>query len=131
MVFAIWIGLGALILGYVAFRVLAPSVDGLADKAAREGDLEPLLDAIRKKPESSQPTEYNHAIRRLWDGYHRELAIELLRDLAKNYGTARITQYWLKQVQQVEPQLTLDKLGKEFLETYYLPDLAAQCGPVG
>jgi hypothetical protein len=127
----IGIGLGALIVAFLVYRVFVPSLDGLADRAAREGNLGPLLAAIEKRPESAQPTAYNHAIRRYWDGFQRPLAVELIRTLAMNFGTTRITQYWLRQVQQVEPKLARELLGREFIKTYYLPEVAAQCGPVG
>ena len=128
---AIGVGFALLVVGFLVYRQVVPSLDSLTDRAARENDLAPLIQVIQRRPEGAQPTAYNHAIRRLWDGFQRPLAVELMRELAKNYGTTRITQYWLKQVQQVEPKLAMDKLGKEFLETYYLPELAAQCGPVG
>jgi len=128
---ALGIGVGVLVVGFVVYRQLVPSLDSLADRAVRDEDLGPLLQIIQRRPEGGQPTAYNRAIRRLWDGFHRPLAVELMRELAKNYGTTRITQYWLKQVQEVEPGLAKEKLGREFLETYYLPELAAQCGPVG
>ncbi len=128
---AIGIGLGVLVVAFLVYRAFVPSLDGLADRAAREGDLSPVLAAIEKRPQSAQPTAYNHAIRRFWDGFQRPLAVELIRVLATNYGTTRITQYWLRQVQQVEPKLARELLGQEFLKTYYLPEVAAQCGPVG
>lgn len=131
MEIALGIGLGLVFVGFIVYRQMVPSLDSLADRAAREKDLAPLLLVIQRRPEGGQPTAYNHAIRRLWDSFQRPLAVELMRELAKNYGTTRITQYWLKQVQEVEPKLAMDKLGKQFLETYYLPELAAQCGPVG
>jgi hypothetical protein len=128
---AIWIGLGLLLVAFAAFRLLVPPLGSLADRAVRTKDLGPLIAAIQRKNETVQPTAYNHAIRRLWDAYHREQAIELIRELARNYGTVRIAQYWLQQVQQVEPKLAQEKLGKDFLATYYVPELAAQCGPAG
>jgi len=131
MTFAIWIGVGTLVLALVIWRLVVPSLDSAVDLAAREKDLAPLLKAIEMKAEAARPTAYNHAIRRLWDGFQRRLAVDLIRELAMNHGTSRITQYWLKHVRQVEPGLAREQLGREFYDTYYLPELAAQCGPVG
>jgi len=127
----VWIGLALLVVAVVVFRLLVPSLDSIVDRAAKHGDLSGLVEVIQRRPEAVQPTVYNHAIRRLWDGYQRELAVALIRELARNFGPTRIAQYWLQQVQQVEPKLAIEKLGKEFLDTHYLPELAAQCGPVG
>ncbi len=84
-----------------------------------------------KKNEASQPAAFNHAVRRLWDSYQRLLAIELIKELAQIYGEKPITQYWLKQVLTVEPQLAKQNLPKEFLDNYYQPEVAAQCGNAG
>ncbi|MBN2493104.1 MAG: hypothetical protein JXR96_00830 [Deltaproteobacteria bacterium] len=131
MAFAIWIGVGALIAAVIVWRLFVPSLDRIIDAAIREGDLAPILSAIARKSESAQPAAYNHAIRRLWDGFQRKEAAELLRHMVRDFGTAPIAQYWLKQVMTVEPSIARNQLGKKFYETYYLPDLAAQCGPVG
>ncbi len=131
MTFAIWIGVGVILLALVIWRMLIPSLDSVVDRAAKDKDLAPLVQAIENKSEAARPTAYNQAIRRLWDGFQRGLAVELVRELTKNHGTSHIAQYWLKHVKQVEPGLARDQLGKQFYDTYYQPELAAQCGPVG
>ncbi len=127
----VWIALGVGVVAFLVYRFFVPSVDKLAEEAAKTKDLGPLKEAISKKFEASQPAAYNHAIRRLWDSFRRDLAVELIRDMAQNFAQQPITQYWLKQALQVEPKMTKRKLGKKFLDTYYLPDLANQCGPAG
>ncbi|MBW2699857.1 MAG: hypothetical protein JRF33_03470 [Deltaproteobacteria bacterium] len=127
----VWIALGVGVLAFLVYRFFVPSVDKLAGEAAKTKDLGPLKEAISKKFEATQPAAYNHAIRRLWDGFQRDLALELIRDLAQNYAQVPIAQYWLKQALQVEPKMTKRKLGKKFIDTYYLPKLANQCGPAG
>lgn len=127
----VWIALGVGVVAFLVYRFFVPSVDKLAEEAVKTRDLGPLKEAIRKKFEATQPAAYNHAIRRLWDSFRRDLAVELIRDMAENYAQVAITQYWLKQALQVEPKMTKRKLGKKFIDTYYLPDLANQCGPAG
>ncbi len=127
----VWITMGLIFVALLVFRKLVPSLANIVDRAVKTEDLGPVFEAIEKKPEASQPAAYNHAIRRLWDGYNRSLAVELIREMAKNYGTKPITQYWLKQLDQVEPKLARKKLGKKFYARYYIPELASQCGPAG
>ena len=127
----VWIGLAVGIVGFLVYRIFVPSLAKLVEEAAKSKNLDPVKEAISKHGESSQPAAYNHAIRRLWDSFHRDLALELIRELAQNYAQVPIAQYWLKQALQVEPKMTTKRLGKKFIDTYYLPHLAAQCGPAG
>lgn len=112
-------------------RLMIPNLSKFIEQAKDREDIEPIVEAIAKLKPSARPTAYNHAIRRLWDDYHRPLAIDLAKELAKNHSSAKIAQYWLKHVMQVEPKMAREKLPSEFLKQYYHPDVAAQCGPVG
>ncbi len=126
-----WIVLGGGIGAFVLWRLLRPSLDGAVQRAIAGEDLQPIMEVLEKRSTSAQPTGYNHAIRRLWDSYQRPMALSLVRELAKNHGTSNIAQYWIKQVMVVEPALAKEGFSKEFLDTYFQPEVAAQCGPVG
>jgi len=126
-----WIVMGGAVGAFVLWRILKPSLDGAVQRAIAAEDLQPILEAIEKRSTAAQPAGYNHAIRRLWDSYQRPMALELVRELAKNHGTTNIAQYWIKQVMVVEPALAKKGFSKDFLDTYFQPEVAAQCGPVG
>lgn len=127
----VWIALGLLVAGMLLYRFFRPSLDTLAQRVIKTRDLGPLIAAIGRKPKATQPAAYHHAIRRLWEDYDRELAVDLIGELAREFPRERIAQYWLGQAQQVEPKLAQERLGREFLAAHFLPDLAAQCGPAG
>jgi hypothetical protein len=127
----IGIAVGVIVLAVLFWRLFLPGLGPLVDQAAKSGDLGPLLAALQKMREGAQPAAYNHAIRRLWDGYQRELAARLARELARNFGTVPISQYWLRQILQVEPGIAKVQFDQEFLNTYYVPEVAARCGPAG
>ncbi len=125
------IAIGVLVLGFIAWKLMIPSLDGVIAKAREERDIAPIVGAINQLRPSARATAYNHAIRKIWDDYDRELAIELVKELARKHNDALIAQYWLDQVQKVEPQLARAALTKDFLQRYYQPEVASRCGPVG
>jgi hypothetical protein len=127
----LWVSLGLAFLAVVAFQLFGPSLIRMVDRAAAQGDMTPLIAWIAKRSVAARPNAYNQAIKRLWDSYQRPLTVPLIRELAKNHGSLHIAQYWLDQLQKVEPELARRDLGEEFLRIYYQPSLAAQCGKVG
>ncbi len=131
MVTAFWMIVVAIVVGFVVWKLMIPSLAAPVREAREQGEPGPIVAAVEKLRPSARPTAYNHAIRQLWDSYERPLAIELVKELAEKHSKALIAQYWLKQVQQVEPELARKQISREFLNTYYKPEVAAQCGPVG
>jgi hypothetical protein len=115
----------------ILWRVLAPSLDRAVARAVKEEDIQPLVDTILQMSPKAQPDAFNHAIRRLWDDYQRPLAAQVVRALAVHHSAASIAQYWLQQVQSVEPELARDVFDREFLEAHYRPEVAATCGEFG
>ena len=111
--------------------MVSPSLQREVRKAVANNDMTPVVQAISKKRASAQPGAYNKAIRMLWTSYDREQAVPLIKELARNFGTTMIAQYWLDQLLKVEPKLAKEKLEPEFVQAYYQPDLAAKCGKAG
>lgn len=128
-----WVSVGivAALALFMLWSRFAPSTGNLVRRAAKNGDLDPLLEALARKRPSAQPTAFNQAIRLLWDMDRRPLALELVKELAARHGDARIAQYWLRQALTVEPAISRNVLSRDFLAQYYQPEVAAQCGPVG
>jgi hypothetical protein len=127
----IWVGIVAALLLFALWSRFAPSLPALVRRAAKSGDLAPLLAALEGKRATAQPTAFNQAIRLLWEMDRRELAVELVRELAARHGNARIAQYWLREALTVEPGIARGIFTPDFLSQYYQPEVAAQCGPVG
>jgi len=128
---AIWVGIVTTIVLLVLWSRFTPSMGKLVRRAARSGDLAPVLAALTRKRPAAQPTAFNQAIRLLWDMDERALALDLVKELAARYGEARIAQYWLKQALTVEPALAHKAFSTDFVTQHYRPEVAAQCGPVG
>jgi hypothetical protein len=127
----IWIIVGVVFVAIIAWRLMIPSLTGVIREALDKHDVTPVIEAVEALKVSMRPTAYNHAIRRIWDAYERELAVDLIKHLARNHNDSLIAQYWLKQLMQVEPALAKRHLSSEFVKRYYQPEVAASCGPVG
>lgn len=128
----VWVIVGVLVVvAIIAIKASTPKVAKAVAEAMEEGDIAPIVAAIEELRPSSRTAAYNHAIRQLWDGYERGLAITLVMELAERHKDSLIAQYWIKNVMQVEPKLASERFSKEFLKSNYRPELAAQCGPVG
>jgi hypothetical protein len=129
-IFWIAIAIGMVVI-FLASKVFMPSLDKVVEQSAKKNDINPILKEISRMNSNAQPSGFNRAIRWLWDGYQRSLAAELVVELAKNHGDAKIAHYWIKQVLTVEPETAKDKFSKEFLKNHYQPEVAAQCGQAG
>ena len=127
----IWIVVAVAALLLVLRRVLAPSIDRAVARAIRDRDAAPLVQAILGMSLAAQPDAFNHAIRRLWDAYERDVTPPLIMALVEHHGESAIAQYWLAQVQGVEPELAQEAIGEEFLKAHFRPQVAASCGTGG
>ncbi len=128
---AILIALGAVGVGFLVWKVTGLSVDRDIDQALKDNDLDALLEALLKRPESAQPTAFNRAIKRLWDDYQREEAVPLIRELTERHEEASIAQFWLDQLNSVEPELAKRSLEPGFMERHFKANIAAKCGNAG
>lgn len=120
----------ALFVGLVAvwaWSRLRPDPIALADRAADTGDLAPLLHALHR----AGPTDYHRVLKRLWNGYHRDVAAQVARDYAQRHADAPTAQYWLRQVLENEPAVAAKHLDEPFLEAFYVPSVAQTCGSYG
>lgn len=116
---------------FLLWRLSSPPLRAALERARGQRSVEPLVEAIERVRPAARTSFYNHAIRQLWDAYDRDLAIELVKELARRHPESLIAQYWLRQALQVEPSLASRLLTQEFLERHYVPEVAARCGPVG
>lgn len=127
----VWLLLG-LIVAVVVLRGMAGTAFERRTRAAIAArDVAGLVAVINGRPAAAQPTALNQIVRRLWEAYERPLAARLVREMALGLGSASITQYWIKQVIEVEPQVADEVFDPDFLADHYRPDVARTCGAVG
>ena len=100
-------------------------------EARKAKDPSPLVDELAKKDEPARPTSFNKTFQLLWEAYDRDLAAQFLKASMPLMADARIVQYWIKQIMEVEPEISQEVFDTEFLTRFYRPDIAASCGRFG
>ena len=126
-----WIlGLVAILAAFLALRRGA-GIGRLVDRTLATGDPSDLVEHLSRQPETTRPTAFDQAVRNLWDRYERAMAARVVRAGAGLVAGASITQYWIRQILEVEPEVSRREFDDDFLETYYQPEVAARCGKMG
>ncbi|MCL2325649.1 MAG: hypothetical protein FWC40_04025 [Proteobacteria bacterium] len=115
-----------IVIGFTVFRNNAMSK--AVALARKTKDVTPIVAEIDKDPKADLPTVFNATIKPLWDAYERELACDLIKVLLERKDDAPISQYWLRQVLEVEPDLARKSLGEAFIMAHVRAEVAAQCG---
>lgn len=123
--------IGVVVLLLVITHIMGPAVDRAIEDALRTKNLLELERTLLAVSSNKQADNYNKAIKRLWDSYEREMAAALIRKFAETKPDERIAQYWLDQVQSVEPELSRKMFEEGFLEEHFRPEIAASCGSFG
>lgn len=125
----ILLGFLALVVLWIVFTTISGTPKSKAFKIVRKThDPSGLIAAIDADKTSDVPTEYNAYIKTLWDAYDRETATKLIQALLERNDTAPISQYWLKTLLEVEPELARTLLGEAFIVAHYKEGIAAKCG---
>ncbi|MBK04640.1 MAG: hypothetical protein CL920_19825 [Deltaproteobacteria bacterium] len=128
----VWLWGLAAVIGIMMLQLLkGPSMNALLKDARKSDDVSDLMDAAKKLNPNRQFYFYQEAIQRLWESYHRELAAELIREFALAFPEEKITQYWMKQIIEIEGEIARETLGEHFIESYYDPSVANSCGVAG
>ena len=122
------LALGAGVIVYFLVFRRGPNAISLATQAAESGSLEALLKAATTLPYKRRSMFFQAAISWLWNNWQRPLAAELSVHFAQQHGAEKITQFWVRQVMEVEPLTAQKTFDKRFLEQYYRPEVAKQCG---
>lgn len=119
------------IVGLVLMNLKGNAITKAARAARKTHDVEPLIAAIDDDKTVDVPTVYNSAIKSLWDSYDRETASKLIRALLERNDTATISQFWLKTILEVEPEIARKELGADFIQEHFKENIASQCGGCG
>lgn len=118
-----------LVVLWIVFSAVSGNPKSKAFKVVRKThDPSGLIAAIDADKTSDIPTEYNSYIKTLWDAYDRETATKLIQALLERNDTAPISQFWLKTLLDVEPELARTMLGEPFIMAHYKEGIAAKCG---
>ena len=124
----IFIAIGAIaIIILVISSLKGNSVSKEVKKARTTKDVKPVIAAIDNDKTADVATAFNTAIKSLWDGYDRELAMDLIKALLERNDTAPISQQWLQSALSVEPELARKQLGEEFIKAHFHEEIAQQC----
>lgn len=122
------IGIGVVCLIVLGLSLRGTSLSKLVREAVQTNDVTNLLKAANMQSDGQRSFFYQRAIQQLWNGYHRVLAARVIRVFAMEYPDEKICQYWLRQLQEMEPEIAAEELDERFLEQHYLPEVAACCG---
>ncbi len=126
-----WIAAGTVTFGFVVAARFRPMTQKQAlAQWQRTGDLAPLAGLIAAKPADRQATAWDQAIKTLWQSYEREAAARLTVEAAQRCD-AKIIQYWMKQIMEIEPGIASRVFTQAFLDSYFNPEVAASCGRCG
>ena len=129
---AVWlIPVGVAVFLVLAWKLSSRSIESHIQRAIKDEDVGPLIEVVLDRGEAGRPDTFNRAIKGLWDAYERSLAVPVIIALVEHHGDVPIAQYWLQQLQTVEPDLASETLDSAFLEEHYEPEVAAACGKAG
>lgn len=124
------LGVCVVVVGFVATGSTRGHSIKRGMRAARAtGDLAPLTEALKAQPDESG-THWDQAIGALWQAYAREAAAGLVV-VAAQHSQAKIVQYWIKQVIEIEPEIAKEVFTPQFLMAHFDPSVASQCGRCG
>ena len=128
MIAAGGIAIGLLIVFFLGRTALQSSqLERAMQRARQQGEVEPVAEAIAEMPADKQPAQFDQAIGKLWQGYARREAAELVVASMRR-SDATILQYWAKQVLEVEPAIASEVFTEEFLAEHFRPEVAERCG---
>ena len=119
------------VLVILLFSMKGNSLGKAINNARKTGDVKPVIKAIEDDKTGDLPTSFNIAIKTLWDGYDRELAMDLIKALLERNDTAPISQKWLQDALTIEPELARKQLGKEFIDSHFHEEIAKGCAGCG
>ena len=115
----------------ILMNVKGNSIGKAVKECRKTHDVKPVIAAIDEDSTVDVPTVYNSAIKSLWEAYDRETATDLIKALLERNDQAPISQFWLKTVMDVEPDIARKKLGNDFIQAHYNEGIAAKCGGCG
>lgn len=108
-----------------------PTLQRAIEITMKSGDIDPIGEAVSALPAGQQINGINLAITRLWEGWERETAIRMIREVAEHIPDELILQTWLRKAMEVEPDLAQQYFSETFILAYFKPDIARTCGTGG
>ncbi len=121
---------GVAVVGFAAFSLRKSPIEQGIKTARDSGEVSQLVEAIVAKKARDEATEWDAAITKLWNTYHREAATKLVM-AATEHSQADILQYWIQRIWEVEPEIAQAHYTKDFIDAHFKPEVAAKCGRKG
>ena len=127
----VMVAAGVFCIGLVAAGPLRrQTLAGALGQARKLTTPEPLVAYIQAQPAPLQADLWDQALGQLWQRYERELVARALVQVAPR-SEAKIIQYWMKQVLEIEPEIAQAHFTQDFMDAAFKPEIAAQCGRCG
>lgn len=120
-------GLGALAIAVLLLR-RGPSLLRAVQEAEAQQDIQPIRHAVEQLSGKRRSHFFQRSIEILWQKWERELAAQVIQEFATLHPDEKISQYWIRQVLEFEPQTANKAFSSSFLEAHYRPEVAAMCG---
>ena len=93
-------------------------------KAAQDGQIQPMMEELARRPQPLQPRFYDEAMQLLMRE-NRDVAVRLAIAFTPGHPGHKRVQYWLSEIQSLSPESPL--LSTDFLEKHH----RACCSPAG
>ncbi len=125
------VAFGVATVALVAAPMVRPNPKKRALARARHtGDLAPIVAFVESRSATGQANTWDQLLGELWRSYDRELVARLLMEAAPRCD-ARILQYWILQVMNIEAEIAQEIFTPEFLFDHFKPEVAQSCGRCG
>jgi len=126
-----WLLIAWVLLSTLWRKVRVYRVERLAARASASGDVRATADAIAALGDALRPDAFDAAVGRLWRGETRPLAVALVRLAAPTIGPAFVTQYWIREGLEHEPDAAGHHFDEAFLADIYAPPVPQPCTSYG
>jgi len=132
----IFIGLALVVLVAMMF-IRPPKHEAAVKKAIKTKDISQIVEFLLEVKGNARQNAFEVAMRKLWDLYERELAIDILKKMVPHLDDAPVMHTWLRNVLEIEPELARKKFDKVWVKATFKEHLAAKpaaakkAGPLG
>ncbi len=123
----VFAGIGILAVFAVVSSIRGKKLTKAMDEAIQTKSLAPLSRLADMLDEEKRPVFYQQAITRLWEDYHRDLSIGLVREYVEKHTSDTMAQFWLRQALEVETASARKQMDDNFIATYFVPEVAKDC----
>ncbi|MDX9722124.1 MAG: hypothetical protein RBU37_15390 [Myxococcota bacterium] len=122
-----YIVIGVAVIVLIAmFFLRPPKHEAALKKAIATHNIDALYGLLLEVQGGARQNAFEIAMRKMWDAYERELAIDLLKKMVPHLNDAPVMHTWLRNVIEIEPELARKKFDKAWLKATFKAHLAAK-----